>query len=145
MLTSGSSSSANATCRLCTNRGVVQFCGATMNHLKSFPNGGIELGVDELSILNSASRAILTNSRILCADSLSRAKRTWHLIPKHHALLHLFVFAIQSKLNPGFAMTFSDEDFVGWVSKTLEALHAVTCEHQFVARFVDYLRAEFAM
>ena len=106
---------------------------------------GVELTSDELASLNATSQAILNCSRGLCANSISAHNGTWRLIPKHHGLLHLFVFALSSKINPALAATWSDEDFVGWVGCACLTLHRVTVEHQIIARFVDCLRAEFIM
>ena len=118
-----------------------------MGYHKSFEipsKTGVELTSDELASVNATGQAILNCSRSLCADSISAHKGTWRLIPKHHALLQLFVFALSSKINPALAATWSDEDFVGWVGCACLTLHRVTVEHQIIARFVGFLRAEFA-
>ena len=110
-----------------------------------FSKGSVELTDEELSILKTASQSLFHNSRILCAAALASGRGTWRLIPKHHAHLHLFVHALVSRLNPGLAATWGDEDFVGWIGEACEALHKLTLEHQIVVRFIDHLRTEIAL
>ena len=110
-----------------------------------FAQTKIRLDDHDIALLKLAGDAFFHNSRNLQFESLcTGGMRLWHLVPKHHALIHLVQDALRCHMNPRTYWTWADEDFVRITSNLSKALHGGTAQTQAVEMHLDELRAEFS-
>ena len=81
----------------------------------------------EIALLNMNK-----NYSALQAWAIATKKRTWHCTIKFHFAMHLAL--LSRSMNPRFAWTYGDEDFMGLVKKVGEACTAGTAPQKMVAK-----------
>ena len=77
-----------------------------------FREGGVFLDDAEVATLQKALDAFVPASYTLSMLSREEGRSHYHLIPKHHMIVHACRTAIRDRLNPGCYWTFSDEDMM---------------------------------
>ena len=108
-----------------------------------FKQPAVKLSDSDLALLVRARDAVLCNSQRLALEAWGKGSARWKLLPKHHALLELCAFTLETKFNPGYAWTFADEDHARKLAKISLACHVPSVEKEAAMRELDILRLRF--
>ena len=73
----------------------------------------------------------LVSYNALAQEAAAQGKRTWKLLPKHHAVTHYF----DTKINPRRISCYQDEDMVGRVKKIYVACHGSSAPQRSLQRY----------
>ena len=73
----------------------------------------------------------LVSYNALAQEAAAQGKRTWKILPKHHAVTHYF----DTKINPRRISCYQDEDMVGRVKKIYVACHGSTAPQRGLERY----------
>ena len=85
--------------------------------------------------LESARVRALCGFNCLSNRALGGNRFYFHVIPKYHKLDHTLRRSVASGLNASSYWTFSDEDWIGWMSRLAHSCHAHTIQTRAIVRW----------